>query len=105
MEMDIIGIIQQYAVIPVAAVCFLVGLLLKNVWENFPNRFIPLVLLPVALVGVLWLNGWAITPENIMAGICSAALAVYAHSTGKHLIENNTDKAIEDGGPGGGLDE
>lgn len=112
MEMDIMGIIQQFAIIPVAAACFLFGWLLKNVWEGFPNKYIPLVLLPIALVGVLWLNGWAITPENIMAGICSAALAVYAHSTGKHLIENKTDEGQADTvddktdeGPGGGLNE
>lgn len=86
MEMDIMGIIQQYAIIPVAAVCFILGWLLKNVWAGFPNKFIPLALLPVAVVGVLWLNAWAITPENIMAGICSAALAVYLHQNGKQLI-------------------
>lgn len=86
MELDIMSIIQQYAVIPVAAACFLLGWLLKNVWQAFPNKYIPLVLLPVALVGVLWLNGWAVTPANVMAGLCSAALAVYIHQNGKHLI-------------------
>lgn len=87
MEINIMDIIQQYAVIPVAVVCFMVGWLMKNVWEEFNNKYIPLVLLPVALVGVLWLNDWALTPENVMAGICSAALAVYVHNTGKHLVE------------------
>lgn len=87
MEMDIMAIIQDYALVPVAVACFLVGWLLKNVWESFPNKFIPLVLLPLAIVGVLWLNAWAVTPETIMAGISSAALAVYAHQTGKNLAE------------------
>ena len=116
MEMDIMGIIQQFAIIPVAAACFLFGWLLKNVWEGFPNKYIPLVLLPIALVGVLWLNGWAITPENIMAGICSAALAVYAHQTGKHLVadsKNNSgiDSDMDSGSqdekaePGGDINE
>lgn len=91
MELDIMAIIEQYAIIPVAVVCVLLGALLKHVWEGFPNRFIPLVLLPVAVVGVLWLNGWAVTPENIMAGICSAALAVYLHQTGKHLLPQETE--------------
>lgn len=96
MEMDIMGIIQQFAIIPVAAACFLFGWLLKNVWEGFPNKYIPLVLLPIALVGVLWLNGWEITPENIMAGICSAALAVYAHQTGKHLVtDSKNDSGVD----------
>ena len=98
MEMDIVGIIQQYALIPVTAACFLVGWLLKNIWAGFPNQFIPLVLLPVAIVGVLWLNGWAVTPENLFAGICSAALAVYLHQTGKQLFEVVTTDKVEPGG-------
>lgn len=86
MEIDIMAIIQQYAIIPVAAVCVLLGWLLKNTFTAFPNKFIPLALLPVAMVAVLWLNAWAFTPENILAGFCSAALAVYVHQNGKHLI-------------------
>ena len=87
MELDIMAIVQEYAILPVAAVCVLLGYLLKNTWAAFPNQFIPLVLLPVALVGVLWLNAWAITPENVLAGVCSAALAVYVHQNIKHLGE------------------
>ena len=94
MNLDIMALVEQYALIPVAAVCWMVGWLLKHVWENFPNRFIPLVLLPVAIVGVLWLNAWAVTPENVLAGICSAAVAVYAHQTVKQITEQEPpDKA------------
>lgn len=104
MELDIMSIIQQYAVIPVAAACFLLGYLLKNVWEAFPNKYIPLVLLPVALVGVLWLNAWAVTPANVMAGICSAALAVYIHQNGKHLKKTEPPDIANDEA-GGGMNE
>lgn len=103
MEMDIMAIIQDYALVPVAVACFLVGWMLKHIWAGFPNRFIPLVLLPIAIVGVLWLNAWAITPENIMAGISSAALAVYAHQTGKNLAEIKPPDADESAA--GGDDE
>lgn len=102
MEMDIMAIIQDYALVPVAVACFLVGWLLKNVWSGFPNKIIPVVLLPLAIVGVLWLNGWAVTPENIMAGISSAALAVYAHQTGKHLVEIKPPDADESAAGGDG---
>lgn len=103
MDIDIMAIIQDYALVPVAVACFLVGWLLKNVWEGFPNKYIPLVILPIAIVGVLWLNGWAITPENVMAGISSAALAVYAHQTGKHIAELKPPDADESAA--GGDDE
>lgn len=93
MEMDIMAIIQQYANIPVVAACFLTGWLLKNVWETFPNKYIPLVVLPIGIVGVLWQNAWAVTPENVMTGLCSAALAVYLHQIGKHLIADKAEGA------------
>lgn len=100
MELDIMAIVQEYAILPVAAVCVLLGYLLKNTWAAFPNQFIPLVLLPVALVGVMWLNAWAITPENVMAGVCSAALAVYVHQNIKHLgeVAKPPDTAKENAG-------
>ena len=102
-DMDIMAIIQQYALIPVAAACFLFGWLLKNVWADFPNEYIPLLLLPVAVAGVLWLNGWEVTPQNIMAGVCSAALAVYLHQNGKHLIVKTDPPQSDDTTPGGDL--
>ena len=87
MNLDIMTFVEQYALIPVAAVCWLMGWLLKHVWADFPNRFIPVVLLPIAIVGVLWLNAWAVTPENVLAGICSAAVAVYAHQAVKQITK------------------
>lgn len=87
MELDIMAIIQQYAVLPVAALCFGWGWLLKHTFETFPDKYIPIALLPVALVGTLWLNGWAITFENVMSAACSAALAVYLHQNGKQLLK------------------
>ena len=104
MNLDIMAIIEQYSVIPVAAVCWMLGWLLKHVWEGFPTRFIPVTLLPVAIVGVLWLNGWAVTPENILAGVCSAAVAVYAHQTAKQLQGKEPPDAGESGA-GGDWDE
>lgn len=88
-DINIMEIIQQYAVIPVAVVCLLIGAFLKASLPEFPNKFIPLALTAVALVGVLWMNGWAFTPQNILAGICSAALAVYIHQNGKHLLTSH----------------
>lgn len=93
MNLDIMAILQEFAVLPVAGACLLIGWLLKSVWETFPNRFIPLALLPIAIIGVLWINAWEVTPANLMAGLCSAALAVYLHQNGKQLFgkqENST---------------
>jgi len=84
---NLMAIIEQYAVLPVAVVCLGVGWVLKNAFEKFNNKYIPLALFPVAVVGVLWMRGWAFTPDTFFAGFCSAALAVYIHSGGKPAWE------------------
>lgn len=84
---NLMDIIEQYAVIPVTVVCLGVGWVLKNAFEKFNNKYIPLALFPVAVVGVLWMRSWAFTPDTFFAGFCSAALAVYIHSGGKHTME------------------
>ena len=76
-DFDIIAVVQQYAVLPVAVVCYLAGAVLKRL-EVFADKYIPLALLPVGLIGALWINAWAIAPETVFAGIASAALAVYS---------------------------
>lgn len=86
MELDIMATIQQGATIPVAVACFLIGAWLKNV-KFIPDEFIPIILGVAGVVGVLWFNGWAVTPDNVLGGIFSAALAVYAHQTGKQVFE------------------
>ncbi len=90
MTIDIMSIVEQYAIIPVAAVCWMVGWLLKHVWEGFPNRFIPVAIVPIGIVSVLWLNAWAVTPDTILGGVCSAAAAVWLHQMGKQLNDHDT---------------
>ena len=105
MNLDVMAIIQEYAIVPVALVCLLLGAYLKKHLTEFPNRFIPLVLTAVGLVGVLWFKGWAFTPENVLSGICSAALAVYLHQNGKHLFTSHgqTVENEEGGDEAGGV--
>lgn len=99
MELDIMATIQQGATIPVAVVCFLMGAWLKKI-SFIPDEFIPIALGVVGVVGVLWFNGWAVTPENVFGGIFSAALAVYAHQTGKQMTEAIAKADAKPGGDG-----
>lgn len=86
-NLNLLAIVDQYAVIPVTVFCLGVGWMLKNALPKFDNNYIPLALFPVAVVGVLWTRSWAFTPDTFFAGFCSAALAVYIHSGGKHALE------------------
>lgn len=83
----IIEYIQPFVIPGLVVVCYIIGWGLKSVWESFNNKLIPLVLMPIGIVGALWLHGWVVEPSTIFAGMSSAALAVWVHDTGKHLGE------------------
>lgn len=84
---DLLALIQEYAVMPVTVFCLIVGVILKNAFANFNNKLIPVVLIPVGIVAILWMNGWNITPDTVFAGVCSAVASIGLHSGGKNTIE------------------
>lgn len=92
---DPIEIIQQYALVPVTLACLLIGWLLKHIVTSLDNKWIPLILAMVGIVGVLWMNTWALTPANFLSGLCSAALAVWIHNNYKNLSQGKDMKPPE----------
>lgn len=92
---DPIEIIQQYAMVPVTLACLLIGWMLKHIVTSLDNKWIPLILAMVGIVGVLWMNTWALTPANFLSGLCSAALAVWIHNNYKNLSQGKEMKPPE----------
>ena len=88
MEFDVITLLQEYAQLPVALLCWIIGYALKHYVTKLPNNYIPLILGVLGVGSVLWIN-WAISFELVLSGLCSAALAVWAHQLGKQLTETN----------------
>lgn len=86
MEFDVITLLQEYAVVPVALLCWIIGYALKHYVLKLPSNYIPLILGVVGIGCVLWIN-WAFSFELLLAGVCSAALAVWAHQVGKQISE------------------
>lgn len=84
MNFDIMTFLQEYAVLPVAALCWIVGYALKHYVTRLPSNYIPLILGVLGVGCVVWING-AITFELVLSGACSAALAVWVHQVGKQL--------------------
>jgi Na+-driven multidrug efflux pump len=81
--MDILG---QYTVAIIVAFCLAVGYILKKWVKDVDNKLIPTA---VALIGVflnIWMNGWTVTPEIILAGIASGLASTGAFELGRNLI-------------------
>lgn len=75
MEQEILNFLVQYAVFPIALICFLVGVVIKQYVKFIPNNFIPLILGCLGLVLNLAFNSFSFTAEIVITGIASGLAA------------------------------
>ena len=61
----------QYAVFPIAIICFMVGEVIKHYINFIPNKYIPLILGCLGLLLNLSFNNFTFTFEIIITGIAS----------------------------------
>ena len=79
--MDIIGYIVDNALILIPAL-IVVGAIIKQV-EAIPNKWIPLILLPLGIAGALALGG--LSADSVIQGILVTGAAVYGNQLVKQL--------------------
>ena len=82
--MEIITYITENALILIP-VLIIIGLILKKL-EFIPDKYIPLILLPLGIVGAMALGGW--TVEAAIQGILVTGAAVYGNQIVKQLKKN-----------------
>lgn len=88
---ELYAYILQFAVFPIAIVCWGVGYVIKQYIPKIPNKFIPLILGCLGLVINLCLNNFAFTVEIIITGIASGLAATGSYE----LVRNLKDKKKE----------
>ena len=79
--MEIISYITQNALILIP-VLIIIGLILKKL-EFIPDKFIPVILLPLGILGAMALGGW--TVDSTIQGILVTGAAVYGNQIVKQL--------------------
>ena len=79
--MDIIGYIVDNALILIPAL-IIVGAIIKQV-EAIPDKWIPLILLPLGIAGALALGG--LSADSVIQGILVTGAAVYGNQLVKQL--------------------
>lgn len=82
--MDILNYITENSLLLVP-VLVIVGMILKNV-ELIPDKYIPVILLPLGVLGAMAMNGWNV--EQAIQGILVTGCAVYGHQLYKQLKKN-----------------
>ena len=79
--MEILTYITENAIILIP-VLIIIGLILKKL-EFIPDKYIPLILLPLGILGAMALGGW--TVESAIQGILVTGAAVYGNQIVKQL--------------------
>ena len=81
------NLLCQYAVFPVALVCFGVGYVIKHYITKLPNKFIPLILACLGLLLNLAINGFSFSFDIVITGIASGLVATGSFEMVRNLAE------------------
>lgn len=79
--MDVLTYITENAYILIPAL-LIIGQIIKNI-KVIPDKWIPLILLPLGVVGAMALGGW--TFESVLQGILVTGVTVYGNQIYKQL--------------------
>ena len=79
--MEILTYITENALILIP-VLLIIGQILKNI-QKIPDKWIPVILLPLGIVGAMALGGW--TVDSAIQGILVTGAAVYGNQIVKQL--------------------
>ena len=92
---DLYGFFIQFAVFPVALICFGVGYIIKHYIPKIPNKFIPLSLACLGLIVNLAFNQFNFTYEVIVTGIGSGLIATGSFELVRNLMNKNNNIKTE----------
>ena len=89
--------IIQYAVFPIAVICFGIGYVIKHYIKKIPNDFIPLILAVFGIILNLAFNGFNFTFEIIVTGAASGLVATGSFETVRNLKKKLTQTENKEG--------
>lgn len=92
-------IFNAYMSVPIVAVCFVVGYVIKNstIFGKLPNNNIPLIVTVIgAIFGLLMVS---LTPEGLIVGAVSGLASTGIHQMSCQFAELKADKETADLGP------
>lgn len=79
--MEVLNYVTENALVLIP-VLLVIGQILKGI-EKIPDKWIPLILLPLGIVGAMALGGW--TVDSAIQGILVTGTAVYGNQIVKQL--------------------
>ena len=83
---EVLAFLQQYAVFPIAILCFGIGYVIKHYISKIPNNYIPLILGCVGLLLNLAFNNFTFTFDIIIEGVASGLVATGGFEAVRNLL-------------------
>lgn len=84
--------LNDYLVLVVVGICLCVGYVLKHlIPTDGINRYIPLIMAALGVVINLWLCGWAVTPQAVLAGLISGLSSTGMHEALRSFIDKKSE--------------
>ena len=85
--------LNDYVVLMVVGICLCVGFVLKHlIPSERVNKFIPLIMAVLGVVINVWYNGFAFSPEILLAGLVSGLASTGMHQAFKQFIEKENEE-------------
>lgn len=84
--------VQQYAVFPIALICYFVGYIIKHFVPKMPNKYIPLILAIVGMLLNLAFNNFTFTVQILVTGAASGLVATGSFEMIRNLVEKEKEK-------------
>ena len=92
---ELYNLATQYAVFPIAAICFGVGYIIKHYIKKLPNKFIPVILACLGLILNLVFNNFTFTFDVIITGIGSGLISTGSFEAVRNLINKKSKNENE----------
>ncbi len=83
---EILEFLVNYAVFPIAIICFGVGYVIKHYITKLPNNFIPLILAILGIFLNIWFNNWTVTFDIVLTGASSGLVATGGFELVRNLV-------------------
>lgn len=84
--------VQQYAVFPIALICYFIGYIIKHFVPKMPNKYIPLILAIVGMLLNLAFNNFTFTVQILVTGAASGLVATGSFEMIRNLIDKEKEK-------------
>lgn len=78
-------ILSNSVVVPILAICYAVGYVIKKWIPDLDNKFIPTISAVLGVILSSWLNSWTMTPQILIEGLASGLAATGAFEMIRNL--------------------